>query len=220
MSFNWLDDVIFDLKKINEIKSIYLYGSALVKKEFNDVDLLIICSEEKQLSVVKKIKKIKTKFSNKIKLDINICFYNEFKLEIHVNRPPTYFLGIALQNKLLFGEDLLKKFKTKKISIKKIYERVVNLAQSARALFISEKEKNSDFWVKYQRRWLIISFLEVLYLQGVFELDKEKGLKKFIRKNDSPKKILNLLNEKKTDVKLLFESSEWLRQFMLKNFKF
>lgn len=218
MDLSQLNLLISELCKISEIQSIYAYGSVL-NDDFNplksDIDLLIIAREKNAHETISKIREIKEKFHGVWNLDLNICFASEFNLRIHVNRPPTYYFGIAQRNKLLFGESLLESVKTDKIDPKKIYERVANLAQAARALYLNREEKDADFWIKYQRKWLVVAFLEVLFLDGHFELNKSKGLNYFIKSNNAPSEFLNLLDLHKTDVELLFRASEWLRVYLL-----
>ncbi|MDD3160204.1 MAG: nucleotidyltransferase domain-containing protein [Candidatus ainarchaeum sp.] len=216
-----LDKFLNELKKIQGIISIYLYGSILnpnfdyLKK---DIDILIIANEKNQLKLIKKIEKIKNKYSLILILDLGIRFTTEIDKFININRPPTAYFGIAHKNKLVFGKDYLEKIKNIKIMPKDIFIRVCNLAQGCRGIYLSKDEKNSSFWINYQRKWLIVAFLEVLYLDGVFELNKEKGLKLFIKNSSAPKKILNLLDSEKTTLLLLLESSEWLREYLLKNY--
>jgi predicted nucleotidyltransferase len=216
-----LDKFLNELKKVQGIISIYLYGSILNANfdySKSDVDILIIAKEEQQLKLIKKIEKIKNEYKPLLKLDLGIRFTTEIDRFININRPPTAYFGIAHKNKLVFGEDYLKKIKNIEILPKDIFIRVCNLAQGCRGIYLSKEEKDSSFWINYQRKWLIVAFLEVLYLDGIFELNKENGLRLFIKTAHASKKILNLLDYKKTDLLLIFESSEWLREYLLEKY--
>lgn len=223
MDLKILTPLISELKTIKGVECAYVYGSILNKdfdKNKSDIDFLIIAKEKGKdnLTLLNEIRKLKKKYENEIRTDLNICFYSEFKLRIHVNRPPTYFFGISKRNKLLFGQDLLKEVTEKELNPKMIYERIANLAQSARALYLNKEEKDPGFWIKYQRKWLVVAFLEALYFEGILELNKEKGLKKFIEITKAPKSFTKLLDLEKSDIKLLFESSEWLRNYFYHKF--
>jgi len=221
MAQKLLNRFISELEKIDDIKAVYLYGSILSEAfdfKKNDIDILIIANENNSTFLIKKIKKIKSKFKSKLRLDVGIRFQSELERFININRPPTAYFGIANKNKLVFGKDVLASIKNMKIYPKDIFTRVCNLAQGCRGLYLSREEKDLNFWIKYQRKWLIVAFLEVLYLDGVFELNKEKGLKLFVLKAKASKKILNLLTPKLATIDLLFESSEWLREYMLKKY--
>ena len=223
MSLHQLEPVIEKLSRLNGIEAVYVYGSVLSEKFVpgkSDIDFLILADEKSNpLELIESIKKLKESYDGKLRLDLNIVFLSEFRRRVHVNRPPTYYIGILRRSQLVFGKDLLQQVDEKEITPQLMYERVANLAQATRALYISGSDKNASFWSDYHRRWLSIAFLEVLYLQGIFELDKDKGLRQFVEKNHAPAGLLDILDSKKATTEVLFRSAEWLRSFMLKKFK-
>jgi len=203
--------------QISEIISLYLYGSVLtlhfVPKK-SDIDILIISKDvTNPFKFIEKIKKISQGVN--LKLDVNVVFYSEFKERWHIYRPPSYFLGIKYRSVLLFGEDLLCRINDKEVSYRKVYKRVVDLAQSSRSIYLNDK--NCSFWEEKYFSWLRIAILEVLFLMGEFELSFDKGIKKILRK-DKKLNFVEVMTRKKISMKEFCFVAENLRIFLLSRF--
>lgn len=206
------------LSKYEEIESAYLYGSFLTDRynpSKSDIDLLLIVKESDKPELF--IKKIKNEIQdlNHIKLDVNVVFYSEFKRRWHIYRPPTYFLGVKLESILVFGKDLLSEVMNTEIKSEAIYKRAVDLAQSSRGIYLNSKD--IDFWRTKYVRWLRVLALEILYLEGTFDLSFKSGLKKLIN-IDGSLEYLNALLDDKISMGEISSISEKLRNYI--NLKF
>jgi len=215
-------DIVKEIKNlfslVNEIESLYIYGSFL-RKDYDakksDVDILIILKDSnKDNDVIEEIKK-KCNGIKSFKYDVNIVFKSEFKYRFHIYRPPTYYLGIKLSNKLLIGKDLLQSFNKDEVSAKFIYKRAVDLAQSSRSIYINSK--NPSFWERKYIKWLRVLTLEVLYLHGYFELNFKKGLKK-LQKIDPKFIFLDSLLKNRLSIHEINFICERLKTYLYLNF--
>ncbi|MEK7202873.1 MAG: nucleotidyltransferase domain-containing protein [Patescibacteria group bacterium] len=205
-------------KNEKEIISLYIYGSFLTSN-FNpnqsDIDLLIIAQDTNQpIRFINKIKKILYIFKD-VKLDINIVFLSEFKKRWHIYRPPSYFVGIKHQSKLLYGKDLIKLVKDSEITKDKVYKRIVDLAQASRGIYINEKD--IEFWAKKYIKWLRVVVLEILFLSGEFDLLFKSGAIKFLKKFPELS-IIKKLNQDTLDFQIINKIAESLRIFTYNRF--
>ena len=184
------------LKEDKTIISSYVYGSILTNN-FNpaksDVDILIIAKDRARPFVfLKKIKTITSCFK-KVKIDTNVVFLSEFKMRKHVYRPPSYFIGIKHRSKLLFGKDLIKSVKDNELTYHSLYNRLIDLAQSSRAIYVNDKDPK--FWSRKYINWLRMVVLEILFLGGELDLIFSSGLRKIKKKY----KNLTYLDNLKSD---------------------
>lgn len=218
---NFLENISNKIKGVfieeKNIISLYIYGSILTKyfkKEKSDIDILIISKDLKNPSAfLARIKKKGAKI--KQKLDINVVFLSEFKKRWHIYRPPTYFLGIKYQHRLIFGKNLIASVKKNEITPQQIYKRVVDLAQGARGVYLNNK--NPNFWLNKYNKWLRVAVLEILFLTGEFDLSFASGIAKLTKKYKKLK-ILKRLEKTNLDMNEISKLAENLRVFVVNNF--
>lgn len=200
-----------------EIRAAYLYGSMLTDRfsEQSDIDVLFIVDDVDDRPSLLRTVKAAISGVRGLKLDVNVVFLNEFARRWHVYRPPTYFLGIKFRSKLLWGDDLLKGVKEGEITADDIYKRLVDLAQSSRAIYLNGKDP--AFWETKYVKWLRISALEALYLLGAFELDFKAGEPLLCVK--APElALIKSLHELKLPMSRISEIAETLAGFVYKKF--
>jgi len=206
------------LSKYEEIECAYIYGSFLTERynsAKSDIDILLIVKDsDKPESFIRKIKN-EIKDLNHINPDVNVVFYSEFKRRWHVYRPPTYFLGVKLESILVFGKDLLSEVMDTEIKSEAIFRRAVDLAQSSRGIYLNSK--NIDFWKTKYIKWLRVLVLEILYLEGTFDLSFKSGLKKLI-KIDGSLEYLNALLYDEMSMGEISSISEKLRNHIYSRF--
>jgi len=214
-----LDHVIRSFKKHKEIISAYLYGSILsgqFSAKNSDVDVLLIVEDVDSPNIfIDAINKDINNCDKGIKLDINVVFMSEFINRWHIYRPPSYFIGIKHRNKLLWGKDLLADVDDKEVTVKAVYKRIVDLAQSSRGIYLNNKEPK--FWIHKYVSWLKIATMEVLFLTGEFDLSFNGGLKKLKKKYNNIDYLDGLRNDDLT-MKEINHIAENLRILVYNNF--
>jgi len=207
-----------EFEPFGEIKSAYIYGSILGDKFLpgkSDIDLLLFVDDtDKPTDFLDRIRKVSFSLKD-INVDTNVVFLSEFKKRWHIYRPVTYFIGIKLKSKLLFGIDLLEGVDEKEITGEMIYKRAVDLAQSSRGIYLNSK--NPEFWEKKYMKWLQVLALEVLYLHGQFDLSFKSGLEK-LTKIDPKLSVLKALLNDSADMASINRVAEFLRGYIYQNF--
>jgi predicted nucleotidyltransferase len=211
-----INKIVDLLKQEKAIISIYLYGSILTnnfKPLKSDIDILIIVKDQnKPFIFLKKIKTL-TNSIKRIKIDTNIVFLSEFKMRRHIYRPPSYFIGIKYRSQLLFGKDLIKTVQDNELTYDAIHKRLIDLAQSSRAVYINNKDQM--FWSRKYVGWLRMVVLEILFLSGDLDLVFSSGLQKIKKKHKSLTFLDNLKNDD-LGIAKINEIAEKLRVFVKK----
>jgi predicted nucleotidyltransferase len=209
--------IINNFSEFKEIRSAYIYGSSISDRfdpKKSDVDILFICDDlENPKKFFNKIIRKKNKISTR--LDINIVFYQEFLKRWHIYRPPTYFIGIKNAHQFLWGKNLILSVKESDFRPKDLYKRITDLAQGSRGVYINGK--NDSFWIKKYKGWLKIFVLEILYMQGIFNLDFSAGLSYFLKINPELIIIKNL-SKKDINIRQVNDIAETLKVYVYNNF--
>lgn len=205
-----------EFKKYKEITSAYLYGSVLTKNfsSQSDIDVLFILEDTITPNEILEAIKNSRSCCDQLRLDINVVFYDEFLRRWHIYRPPSYFIGIKKQHKLLWGKDLFREV-SDELEPLDVYKRIIDLAQGSRAIYLNDK--SVDFWSKKYIKWLRVSVLEVLYLYGSFDLNFTSGSAKLLKKKPELE-VINSLKADTLSIQEINKISETLRVFIYKNF--
>lgn len=198
------------------ILSGYVYGSVMHKpfEEVNDIDILLISEDGEvanAIEIVRTLKETKLFFLEKPS-DISVVFLSELQKLKHIYRPPTYFLAIQQQSTHFVGIDYLKHIQIEQSElIISLYDRSIDLAQSARSIFLNGK--NSSFWEGKYARWLQNLVLEILFTLNISEYRYDAGCRTLMDLFSELRPLETLL-EPAPDMKALYEVAETLRVFM------
>ncbi len=219
----YIDTAVKKFKKVfigeGDILSLYIYGSTLSDQfdpHRSDVDLLAICKDSgNPIGTINKIKGKLHVFSG-MRLDMNIVFLSEFKRRWHIYRPPSYYLGIKYQHRLVFGKDLLVACKDSEVGPEQIYKRIVDLAQGSRGVYVNGKDP--EFWAKKYVGWLKVAILEILFLTGEFDLSFLSGIKKLLTKFPRLKPVAHIITKKNLSIGEVNKIAEKLRVFVEEEF--
>ncbi len=211
-----MQEFITKIKKMkwrDYVKAIYVYGSILRKSDFNDVDVLVFVGDNDDVKRFIENEMIYLKKEMNVKLDFNIITIKEFDERIHVDRPVSYFVGIKKQSVLVYGFDYLSKIEDT-LNIDDVKRRVMSLCQRARHVYVNNIDVN--FWEKKLLKWTKILILELLYCEGIFELDYEKGIQKYISSNPEKREYLRLLiGNNDANINVIWSVLEHLEEDML-----
>ena len=159
---------------LDNIVSIYVYGSTLYKNfgSLSDIDLIVIFEKNLSVDNLEFIKNLNKKYRNNgVKLDMSIHTIDEMigtrnKLFWHNNRAVFIQKEIAIYGKLIYGKNLFDDNIFSKEELKEECVKVINsLKYNARKLMISSLDEDI-----LKRRLLKLSLSSTIYALAFYNI--------------------------------------------------
>lgn len=182
----------------DKVESAYVYGSYIREDSSpDDIDLFVIARKDTLTGLCDSL--ANKNIYKGLDIDWNVSTLEEFRERVHVNRPPSYFVGLKKEANLVYGTDYLQEVRDEEVTKKEIHRRIKSLCQRARHSYINSR--NKKFWNKKLEKWSLAVVSELLFLEGQLELDYEVSVKKYIGRKPENRKFLKPLLERSTTIR-------------------